>query len=117
MKRIVILIIASIMLVSCVKHDEIEFAGYVVGVSTCAGYSAGYLVELSYPTDVGGTIVLGDETIQNVMILYEPAEHILVHEHISGTFYYDDNYAKANCNYQKKYDVPEGVFWKIQVVD
>ena len=114
---LILLFLSLVLFSACEKHDEIDFAGYVVGLSDCAGYgTAGYLVQLSYP-DAVKDIVYGGDTLTNVMILYEPAVHVMVHDHVSGTFYYDNDYAKLNCSLVKKYDIPEGVFWKIQVTD
>ncbi|MBR1851487.1 MAG: hypothetical protein IJ789_09010 [Bacteroidales bacterium] len=116
LSRIFLAIAVVLAAASCTKHDEIDFAGTIIGYNPCTGLdNVGYLVELNTPTEVGSTIEYNNQTYNNVIILYDPAVRIYVHDKVSGTFYYSNNYAKANCNYTKLYDIPEGVFWKIKV--
>ena len=109
-------IIATVLLlVSCVKHDEIEFSGTVVDVRSCSALTISmdqnpaYIVILDYPASIGGEYY-GDS---NVVALYEPTRHIMADDHIHGTFYLDDKYSKTTCDWHNTdYDLPEGVFLK-----
>lgn len=109
-------IIATVLLlVSCVKHDEVEFSGTVVDVRSCSALdismdrNPAYIIVLDYPASIGGHYY--DDT--NVVALYEPTCRIMVDDHVHGTFYLDDKYSKTTCDWHNTdYEIPEGVFTK-----
>ena len=71
-----------------------------------------HLVALDSPAGVGGTY----NGKENVVVLYEPTKHVRVDDHIHGTFYFDNDYSTANCNWHNSdYKLPEGVFVKTVV--
>ena len=117
------LLLAVLLLscVSCVKHEELSFSGTVLGVRNCeASYmdrNAGYIVQLESPEGVGGTLTsTSGETIENVVVLYEPTRLIMVEDHIHGSFYLDNKYSRVNCSTQwGNLDLPEGVFTEVHV--
>lgn len=110
--------IVLLMLVSCVRHDEMEFRGKVIDVRQCAlsylDQNPGYMVQLEYPEGVGGTINDEENTADNIVVLYEPDRHIMVGDIVYGSFYLDPKYSKANCSVHWDYDLPEGVFTKVR---
>lgn len=102
-----------LLLVSCVKHDEIEFSGTVIDIRSCSSLeiamdqNPAYIMVLDKPTGVGG--IYYDDT--NVVALYEPTRHIRYGDHVHGTFYFDDKYSKTTCDWHNTdYVLPEGVF-------
>lgn len=109
------IVAAILLLVSCVKHDEIEFSGTVVDVRSCSALAVSmdqnpaYIIRLDYPASIGGTYY--EDT--NVVALYEPTRRIMVDDKVHGTFYLDDKYSKTTCDWHNTdYDIPEGVFLK-----
>lgn len=115
MKRFVFfeILLSVILMVSCVKHEEIEFSGTLVDIRSCSAIdiamdqNPAYLLSLESPAGVGG-VYYGDT---NVVVLYEPTRHIRFGDHVRGTFYFDDKYSKTTCNWHNTdYALPEGVF-------
>ncbi len=121
MEKVLLPLLAVILLTSCVKHEEISFEGIVVGTRNCSGTFAdnntGFLVKLTAPDTIGATITsTTGETMDNVIVLYEPPRRIMVEDRIHGTFYLDDKYSKANCTVVwNDFDLPEGVFLSVVV--
>ena len=115
------LLASTLLLGSCVRHDEIEFAGTIMWVRNCTSSfldsNVGYVVKLDYPEGVGTTITNDEgQTLENLIVLYEPTIHIRVDDHIHGTFYLDDKYSRANCTSRyTDYDLNEGVFTEIHI--
>ncbi|MBP5677497.1 MAG: hypothetical protein J6W88_03255 [Bacteroidales bacterium] len=113
--------IISLMSTSCVKHDELSFTGTVVGVRNCTStyldQNAGLIVKLTTPTDVGGTMTsTNGETMDNVVVLYQPNRRVMVEDNIHGTFYLDNKYSKANCSLiYSDLELPEGVITNVVV--
>lgn len=124
MKKILLalLVVGSLLVAGCREYEEIEFDGVVVGIRNCSSAilddGAGLVVKLSKPEGYGGTLTSTDgQTMENVMVLYEPGMIIRVQEHIWGTFYVDDKYSRANCNIRWDLDLPEGIINKLDVED
>lgn len=121
MKKIIILAAVAILLTGCVKHEEIEFEGTVVGTRFCSGAimdsNTGFLVKLTRPEGIGGSMTsTAGETMDNIVVLYETPKLIYVGDHIHGTFYRDDKYSRANCSVRyENLDLPEGVFLRVTV--
>lgn len=119
--KFLILLISCLFMASCVNREEIEFSGTVVGIRNChASYldqNAGYMVQLDTPEGVGGTVTGSDGTeMTDIIVLYEPPKHIMVEDHIHGTFYRDDKYSKANCDvHYNDLPLPEGVILEVHV--
>lgn len=117
--RIALAFLLCIALSGCVKHDELEFRGKVVDIRSCTvsylDQNSGYVVQLEYPEGVGGSITEGDNVGENLIVLYEPDRHIMVGDVISGRFYLDDKYSRVNCSIRWDYELPEGVFTKVEV--
>lgn len=112
-KSIILASIGAMLLLSCSKHEEIEFSGTVIDIRSCgsieisADRNPAHLVALDSPSNVGGNY----EGKENVVVLYEPTKHIRVDDRIHGTFYFDDDYSSANCSWRNTdYNLPEGVF-------
>ncbi|MBQ9418417.1 MAG: hypothetical protein IJU19_07570 [Bacteroidales bacterium] len=110
--------LALLFLTSCHKQEEIDFSGTVLDIRSCttltlsADRNAAHIIALDSPTDVGGEYA----DRKNVVVLYEPTTHIRVDDHIHGTFYFDNDYSSANCNWHSTdYDLPQGVFTKTVV--
>ena len=114
-------LLLMVLLVSCVKHDEISFSGTVVNIEYCATQeiqsNAGFYTALETPEGTGDTFIYGADTFHNVVVLYEPGRQIQHGSHISGKFYLDDNYSRTNCNLHISADeyLPQGVFTKVYV--
>lgn len=110
---------------ACVKHEEVSFSGQVVGIRNCSltfnDANAGYIVQLETPEGVGGTVVSNDgqDTMHNLVVLYEPPKIMKVSTRLHGKFYFDDKYSKANgCvswNDDNIGSLPEGVFTEVIV--
>ena len=113
-----IILFLALIFTGCVKHEEIEFRGKIIGIRECtASYldqNVGYVVQLEYPEGVGGSITDGNNTGENLVVLYEPDRHIMIDDIISGTFYLDEKYSRANCSIRWDYELPEGVFMKLR---
>ena len=108
-------------LTSCAKHDEISFRGTVVNIEYCASQdiqsNAGFYTALETPEATGATFIFGNDTFQNVVILYEPGTRIQHGNRMSGKFYLDNNYSRTNCSLHIHADdyLPQGVFTKVNV--
>ena len=119
------ILLIGLLATACVKHDEISFTGKLIGIRNCSvtytDMNAGYIVQLETPTGVGGTVISSDkqDTLHNLIVLYEPPRVIQVGCHMHGSFYIDNKYSKANgCvtwNDQNVGDLPEGVFLEVTV--
>ena len=85
-------------LTSCAKHDEVSFRGTVVNIEYCASQdiqsNAGFYTALEVPEATGATFTIGNDTFQNVVILYEPGTRIKNGDRISGSFYIDNDYSR-----------------------
>ncbi len=113
------LLVATMLLAGCIKHDELEFKGKVVFVRQCEfsylDQNPGYMVQLEYPEGVGSEYVDGENVAENVIVLYEPDKHIMVGDVIHGKFYLSPKYSKANCSVHWDYELPEGVFTQVVI--
>ena len=121
MKRLIIVLLATLSFAGCVEHEEISFRGMVVGTRGCSGVlmdnNMGYIVKLFSPDSIGGTMTSTEgEVMSNIVVLYETPRLIYVRDTIHGTFYLDDKYSRANCGLV--WDgpkLPEGVFLQVAV--
>lgn len=108
------------LFVSCVQHDEVEFRGTIIDYRECSSLyldqNPGYVVQLEYPENLGGSYNNPDRNITggNAVVLYEPDRHIMVGDVVHGTFYLDDKYSRINCNIHYGDTLPEGVFLKVR---
>lgn len=119
-KALFVFLAVSCLLVSCRKHDEIPFRGTIIDIRECtASYlqpDLGYVVKLDTPDSIGKPYSLNGTTYKNAVILYDPPIRIFKNDHISGTFYLDDKYSRANCTiHWSDFDIPEGVFLDLTV--
>lgn len=120
MKRLIIILAMGLLATGCVKHEELSFSGEVVAIRSCSvtytDMNAGYIVQLETPTGVGGTVISNDQkdTMDNLIVLYEPPKILQVGTRLHGKFYIDNKYSKANgCvswNDENVGNLPEGVF-------
>lgn len=120
MKKIILPLLAALLATACVKHEAIEFEGIVVGIRNCSSMlydpGAGYVIQLTKPEGVGGTLTSDNgETMTNLVVLYEPDSHIMADDRVHGTFYWDEQYSRANCTFRWDKQLPEGVFIKVRV--
>lgn len=111
---------ACMTLMSCVEHEEVAFDGIVVGGRNCSStlfdQNMGYIIQLTYPQDVGGSITNENgQKMENLVVLYEPDRHIMVGDYVHGTFYWDDKYSRSNCTIRWDEDLPEGVILEVYV--
>ncbi len=117
--RFVLIACAVLLFGSCADYEEVNFRGKVIGIRECtASYldqNVGYVVQLEYPEGIGGSITEGSNTGDNLVVLYEPDRHIMIDDVISGTFYLDEKYSRANCSIRWDYELPEGVFLKTKI--
>lgn len=111
-----------LLLTSCAKRDEIDFKGEIIDTRECTlSYSRpdlGYLVELDTPLECGSDYTLQNgTTYHNVVILYDPDCILYLHDKIEGSFYLDDQYARANCSihWNDIDNIPVGVFTSVSV--
>lgn len=118
---ILALILGAIMLMTaCVEHEEIDFVGVVVGGRGCTSSvydsNMGYVVQLSLPTGVGGSLTSSDgHEMKNLVVLYQPGMRIMVGDRIHGKFYFDEKYSRSNCTIRWDAELPEGVFTEVYV--
>lgn len=110
-----------ILLSSCVKHDEIPFRGTIVDVRECntsfgSTQDAGFVVDLTTPDSIGVAYTFNGTTYSNAVILYDPGCRLYKGDKLSGTFYLDDKYSRANCAiHWSDLHLPEGVFLDVTV--
>ena len=120
-RRLFVVALLALMATSCAKHEEISFSGTVVNIEYCATQditsNAGFYTALESPAGTGATFILGADTFQNVVVLYEPGTRLQHGNHISGKFYLDDKYSRSNCTLHITADdyLPQGVFTKVYV--
>lgn len=111
----------STLLTGCVKHDEIAFRGTIVDVRECnasfgSTQDAGFVVDLSSPDSIGVAYTVNGAHYSNAVILYDPGCRLYKGDKLSGTFYLDDKYSRANCSiHWSDLHLPEGVFLDISV--
>lgn len=125
MKKALLILLAAGCLAGCVKQEEVSFEGQVVGIRNCSptftDMNVGYIVQLTTPEGIGGTVVSSDtqDTLHNLVVLYEPPQILKVKTRIHGKFYIDNNYSKATgCvqwNDNNIENLPEGVFTEVVV--
>ena len=113
---------AAFMLLAtaCVEHDEVEFEGTVVGIRNCSSImfdpNSGFIVQLTKPEGVGGTMVSEEgETMENLAVLYEGDKQLRYLDKVRGTMYWDDKYSRANCSVNMNLELPEAVIVKVTV--
>ena len=109
-----------LLLTGCVKHDEIAFRGTIVDTRECnlsfGSYNdAGFVVNLDTPDSIGRPYTYNGHTYGNTVVLYDPDCRLYKGDKISGTFYLDDKYSRANCSVHYNLELPEGVFVSITV--
>lgn len=106
-----------ILLASCTKKDEYDFSGTIVDARECNLMQLpGYIVALEKPTDIGKEYSLGSTQYPHAIILFDPGCQLKKGDHISGSFYLDDKYSRANCQiHDRDLDLPEGVFTSVSV--
>lgn len=76
------------------------------------------MIHITNPESIGGTLYSTDDSIQNVVVLYEPPRRIMVEDHVKGSFYFDNDYSKANCGvHYTDMPLPEGIFTSVSVTD
>lgn len=119
MKKIktILTIIFVLLLTSCKNIEDFPIEGTVIGYEFCTSYQdLGYLIDLEYPQNIGGTFSSSGETFNNVVVVYQANYQLRHKERIIGTIYLDENYAKSYCNriYTDR-DVPEAVFTSLKV--
>ena len=120
-KKIPLALLALLALSSCVKHEEIAFSGTIIDTRECnvsfSSYNdAGFVVALNSPDSVGKPYTYNGKTYQNAVILYDPGRRLYKGDKISGTFYFDKKYSRANCSiHWPDFELPEGVFLDITV--
>lgn len=106
---------------SCVKHDEIAFSGTIIDVRDCnvsfgSYQDAGFVVKLDSPDSIGEPYTYNGKTYENCVILYDPGCRLYKNDKISGTFFFDDKYSRANCSiHWTDFHLPEGVFTSVSV--
>ena len=109
------------LLASCVKHDEIPFSGTIVDVRECNAsfgtvQDAGFVISLTSPDSIGQPYTHNGVTYPNAVILYDPGCRLYKDDKLSGSFYLDDKYSRANCSiHWNDLHLPEGVFLDIVV--
>ena len=106
---------------SCVKHEEISFSGTVVDVRECnasfgTAQDAGFVVSLNEPENIGEPYTFNGVTYPRAIVLYAPDRRIYKGDRLSGTFYLDNKYSRANCSiHWTDLHLPEGVFLDLTV--
>lgn len=125
MKKTLVLITIALTLSACVKHEEVSFSGQVVGIRNCTlsmtDANVGYIVQLETPENIGGTAVSSDgqDTMRNLVVLYDPPKIMQVSTRLHGSFYFDEKYSKAkgciSWNDNNIGNLPEGVFTEVVV--
>ena len=120
--KIAVLLTAALLFTGCVEHEEISFEGVVVGTRACTDIimdsHPGFIVQLFSPDSIGGSMTdtSTGETMEHLIVLYEPPRLLYIHDTLHGTFYLDDKYSRANCGLiWRDMDLPEGVFLKVVV--
>jgi hypothetical protein len=122
MKKTILLVILACCMAGCTKHDEIPFKGVVISAYQCSMLSTsnipivGYFVQLDEPKDVGSDYTTNSGVHHNTVILYDPGCRLYKGNRISGSFYFDEDYSRANCDYHlTDVKLPEGVFVDVTV--
>ena len=115
-------ILCCLLMNACSKYTEIDFSGVVIDTRACSNSvvkpDLGYLVNISSPDSIGSSYTLANgTTYRNVVILYAPDRLIYLGDHLSGSFYFDDEYPRANCSihWNDIDQIPIGVFTAVTV--
>lgn len=116
-----IIVAVLLLFASCKKHDEIAFKGTIIDTRTCnssfdSHQEAGFVINLTTPDSIGKPYTHNGVTYTNSVILYDPGCRLYKNDKVSGTFYLDDKYSRANCSiHWSDFDIPEGVFVDVSV--
>lgn len=116
-----IIVAVLLLFASCKKHDEIAFKGTIIDTRTCnssfdSHQEAGFVINLTTPDSIGKPYTHNGVTYLNSVILYDPGCRLYKNDKVSGTFYLDDKYSRANCSiHWSDFDIPEGVFVDVSV--
>lgn len=118
----IITALTLLLATSCVKHDEVDFKGTVIDTRECTlSYlkpDLGYLIQLDSPLEYGATYTSQyGTTYDNVVILYDPDCLLYLNDRLSGSFYLDEEYPRANCSmhWNDLDNIPVGVFTAVSV--
>ena len=76
----------------------------------------GYFVQLEEPEDIGRDYTTNSGVHHNTVILFDPDCRLYKDNRISGSFYLDEDYSRAHCDYHlTDIKLPEGVFVEVSV--
>lgn len=121
-KLLVLTILISSTMSGCIKHDDFEITGQVVGYVPCTSMTDmrdnGYFIKITSPKNVGGTITTNDgDVMSNVVLAFQAERMLKDSEKIKGRIYYSDHYSEANCMiHPTDINVPEVLFTEVEVL-
>ena len=121
-KLIAITLLISSTMSGCIKHDDFEITGKVVGYVPCSSMTdmrdAGFFIKINSPKNVGGTITTdGGDVMTNVVLVFQAERMLKDMEEIRGRIYFVDRFSEANCIiHPTDVDVPEAVFTEVEVL-
>ncbi len=98
MKKTLILAILSLLLFSsCKDYEEFRFVGKVVGAEMCTSTVVGYVIDLSLPDTLGGTITIGGTTYNHAVMAYRASRALKKDEVVFGVGYLTESFSALNC--------------------
>ena len=106
-KGIPVLIVLTLMATSCKDYEEFKFVGKVVGAEMCTSNVVGYVLDLTYPDTLGGTITIGGVTYTHAVMAYRSARALMKDETVYGVGYLTESFSALNCFGLIDNDLPE----------
>ena len=105
--KALILAVLSILLTSCKDYEEFRFVGKVVGAEMCTSTVVGYVIDLSYPDTLGGTIMINGLTYSHAVMAYRASRALKKDEVVYGVGYLTEDFSALNCFGLIDNDLPE----------
>ena len=110
----IIILILTVAFAACNRDvDEFRFSGKVVGAEMCTASMFGYVIDISYPDSVGGTIIVDGTTYNHAVMAYRASRILKKDEVVYGVAYFTKSFAALNCMGLINSDLPEMVLLSV----
>ncbi len=114
MKKTLILSLSFLFFIACNRDvDEFRFKGKVVGAEMCTSSLMGYVIDISYPDSLGGSIMIDGTTYNHAVMAYRSSRLLKKDEVVYGVAYFTKSFAALNCLGLINSDLPEIVLLSV----